>query len=203
MRYLVSFSIIMISLFANSQSTHDKNYPMNRQGMNEAIIDDFSYPHYYKRFSGEIVIVDSTTIRFDEKTLFVYTNDTSLRIIFELGIIYPELFGGKTNNQLNSTLDSNSAQDDTNVIITEYKGKYSFESIFGGDSLSISNLKFSFSSISPNNRTIYFWLFRNGLMNPTEYWIELYNKNATKETDIETFIEGAKLISITQGSLLI
>ena len=203
MRYLLSFSFIVISIFANSQSTHVNAYSSSRQRMKEDIINDFSYPYYYKRFNGKITIIDSITIRFDEKTLFVYTKNNNIRRIFEEGILYPDLFIEQNCDQFNSSLDTNFSQVDTNVIYVESKCKYSFNSLFGEDSHRISNFKSSISKISPQNRTIYFLLYRNGMINPTEYWIELYNKNATKETDMETFINGAELISIMKGSLLI
>jgi hypothetical protein len=48
-----------------------------------------------------------------------------------------------------------------------------------------------------------FLLFRQGLANPTEYYIKLNNPNSNKKMDMKTFIEDARLIQIKIGSLLI
>jgi len=40
-------------------------------------------------------------------------------------------------------------------------------------------------------------------MNPTEYHIVLTNENIKAETDLETFLNGAKLTKIEKGSILI
>ncbi len=56
---------------------------------------------------------------------------------------------------------------------------------------------------NPQTKRFIFWVFRIGAANPTEYYFELYNKNATKETSIEEFIENARMTFYYKGTLII
>ena len=41
------------------------------------------------------------------------------------------------------------------------------------------------------------------MMNPTEYFFELYNKQATKNTPLEEFLENAVMTFYYQGTIII
>ena len=42
-----------------------------------------------------------------------------------------------------------------------------------------------------------------GVANPTEYYIELFNDKATKETELDEFIENSKMSFYYIGTLII
>ena len=66
--------------------------------------------------------------------------------------------------------------------------------------LTISNFEeLDFLSESPIQKRFRFWLQGKGLVNPTVCFIELTNQNATENTDIETFINGASLTFYKEG----
>jgi hypothetical protein len=60
---------------------------------------------------------------------------------------------------------------------------------------------------SPHNNKQYkwftFWLYRPGMANPTSYYFELENKQATEQTDMRTFIEGSRLTFFSFGTIIL
>jgi hypothetical protein len=44
---------------------------------------------------------------------------------------------------------------------------------------------------------------RIGVANPTEYYIELYNEKAKKETELDEFIKNSKMSFYYKGTLII
>jgi hypothetical protein len=56
---------------------------------------------------------------------------------------------------------------------------------------------------NPQTKRFIFWLFRIGIANPTEYYFELYNENATKRTSFEEFIENARMTFFYAGTIII
>ena len=154
----------------------------------------------YKRFDGKISILNENTIKYDDKVLIILNTSSELKRIFEIGILYPNVFIETRKNDLDSTLI-----EDSLVIKIKLSRKESWHSIFNRtDSLTISNFKEQKGfSKSPRERTFEFLLFFKGFANPTEYIIELTNDNATNETNLESFINGARLILVMKGSILI
>jgi hypothetical protein len=152
-------------------------------------------------FKGNISRLDSNTFKFDDKVLFVINTPYDLSKIVDLGILYPDIIAG-TGNANNVEIDTNDW--DSTVIVLEYKKNKTFDSIFGSDSLTISNLREINSSQNTFKiKKFSFLLFRNGFANPIEYFIELINDKSNKNMDLETFIKGARLINIEKGSILI
>ena len=153
------------------------------------------------RFEGDITQVDSITYKYDDKVLIVINTSSEFSSIFKKGILHPDLFisTGYDNDTQADIEDS-----DTSVIVIELENNCMYDSIFGNDSLTISDLKSIGSSrIKSKTMQFSFLLFRQGLANPTEYYIKLNNPNSNKKMDMKTFIEGARLIQIKIGSLLI
>lgn len=72
------------------------------------------------------------------------------------------------------------------------------------DSLIISNLEeLKFLNTMPKQRKFRFWLSRKGFANPTVYFFELTNENATSETGMSSFINGSKLTFFELGWIII
>jgi hypothetical protein len=70
--------------------------------------------------------------------------------------------------------------------------------------LKISNFEeLDFLSKTPTQKKFRFWLQGIGLVNPTVCFIELTNQDATDNTDIETFINGASLTFYKEGWIVI
>ena len=72
------------------------------------------------------------------------------------------------------------------------------------DSLSICCLE-EFENLNPNLQTkrFKFWVFKIGIANPTEYYFEICNDSATKETSLEDFLEKSKMTFYYKGTLII
>lgn len=158
----------------------------------------------YQRFGGKITVKDDNTFLFDDKFLFVTNTENKLKEIFKNGLLYPRIFGGITSDEHSKTKEQVklSEKRDTAAIRIVVKDKLSF--LFNIDSLRISDLKeVKSAKVTPKSKRLEFLLFRKGLMNPTSYTVELTNDNASEETDIVTFIKGARLTNIIIGSILI
>jgi len=156
-----------------------------------------------KVFGGKITRVDSITFNYDDKVLFVINTPEDLIGIFDKGILYPEIITTCANEIKIDTQDE-SEELDTNVITIVYKGNKSFNSIFGCDSLTISDLMEDKTTRNLKNiKKFSFLLFRNGLANPTEYYFELINTETDIDMDLKTFIKGARLRKFVKGSVKI
>jgi hypothetical protein len=164
-------------------------------------IKDINQPFNYKRFQGKISIFDNNKFAFDDKIFFIINTNDELKKIFEIGILYPEII---IEAKFPSEIINKTSELDSSIVILEYSGPKSFNSVFGSDSLTVSDfreIKLDHNSIKV--KTFTFILFRNGLLNPTEYYIELYNDIAMQEMGMETYINGARLTLIWKGTLLI
>ena len=129
----------------------------------------------FKRYCGQITVINESTIKYNEEVLFIWDTKKELIRIFKQGIFYSELITGpvKTGESRKKELE--------NMVLRN-------------DSLKISNLEeLKFLSNSPKVKRFRFWLYINGMMNPTVYFFELTNNVATKKTNIETFIKNSKL----------
>jgi hypothetical protein len=143
----------------------------------------------YKRFTNSIIVVDETIIKFDKSILEINISNDYKSIFLE-GILYPDIILGDyeiiTQSLINTTED-NSIDALTNV-----------------DSLRIINF-IELTKLNPNHRTkrFLFWVFTKEKMNPTECYIELQNKNATKKTLIDDFIKESILTFYYRGTLIL
>ncbi|MCS4239065.1 hypothetical protein M2306_000370 [Myroides gitamensis] len=149
--------------------------------------------HDYVRFNGEISKLKNGTYKFDEKYLNLQLDNPQYENIFKLGIFNPDIvFGKETSKKTQAELDT----------LTQ-KQKV-FYNLIRNDSLVICCVK-ELKELNPNPQTkrFVFWLFRMGMANPTAYYFELYNKNATKKTTIEEFIENARMTFFFIGTIII
>lgn len=75
---------------------------------------------------------------------------------------------------------------------------------FRSDTLSIGNFnELQFPELSPTVKRFSCWVSIQGFANPIVYMFELTNEQATKQTDLKSFIMGASLTFFKQGNIII
>lgn len=147
----------------------------------------------YERFKG-LIIENPGSIKFDEKTFEFLNNVGDYKLIFTLGILYPNIITGnvvaktKSNEELKSLTESEKV----------------FYNMMRIDSLKIGAFR-ELPALNPNEqiKRFSFWLFNKGSMNPTEYYFELENKEATDKTTLSEFIKNSILTFIYKGTIII
>lgn len=150
--------------------------------------NEYQKSEFYK-YGGLVLEINNNVLKYDKQYFVMIDSKESSKMIFERGIIYPALVS-----------ETNSSPKMPDSVINR-RGK--FFNLFKGDSLYIAHVEeMIFLSISPQIKRFRFWLYREGLINPTVYLFELENKKATKNTDLLGFIEGAKLTFINKGWLV-
>lgn len=146
----------------------------------------------YKKFAGDIKVIDKNHIRFGNKILRGYFSP-ELKSIFTQGIFYPQIITGdsvapkKSNEEISKMTDGqkvfyNMTQNDT-LVIGEFE-------------------ELKFLSKSPTIKRFRYWEYRKWSANPQVYFIELTNTTADKSTDMETFIKGATLTFVKDGWII-
>ena len=148
----------------------------------------------YQKFIGKIVIENETTIKYDEKTLNIPNINAEFKLIFTNGIFYPNIV---TGNQIAET----KTKDELDKMNTNEKVFYNLTRT---DYLSIGNFT-ELKLLNPNYQTKRFliWIFRKGMVNPTEWYFEIQNKKANEKTKLIEFINCAELTFIKKGTIII
>jgi hypothetical protein len=148
---------------------------------------------HYRRFSGDIDVIDKNHIRFGNKILRAYFAP-ELNCIFTLGIFYPQLITG----------DSVSPKKNSEEISKMTDGQRVFYYMTQNDTLSIGNFEeLKFLSTDPTKKRFRFWEYRKWSANPQVYFIELTNMAADRSTDMRTFIKGAALTFVKNGWIIL
>jgi hypothetical protein len=147
----------------------------------------------YKKFVGDIVVIDKNSIRFGNKVLRAYFSP-EFKSIFTQGIFYPQVITG----------DSVSPKKTDEETRNMTQAQRFFYNISQNDTLNIGEFEeLKFLSTSPSVKRFRFWEYRKGFANPQVYFIELTNTTADKSTDSETFIKGATLTFVKDGWIII
>jgi len=147
-----------------------------------------------ERFNGQVVKIDESTFRFGDKVLIVDTEDNRLMDIFSSGIFHPDII-----DKNRATKPLMKTQSDT---MTE--SEQVFYNLSRNDSTTIGNLE-ELKKLNPDSKTkrFVFWLYQKGMMNPTECYFEIFNKNGTKQMTIEEFIKDSNLTFYHRGTIII
>ncbi len=190
MKTLISTILIGLSIFNTfGQTESGAKYQFAKKVFNS----DKYVKGNYDRFSGQIDSIDSKTYRFGNKILIVEIKNAELRKLFDKGIFNPDvIFGKETSKKTKAEIDSLS------------QNQKVFYNLVRNDSLAICCFE-HLKKLNPNPQTkrFKFWVFRVGVANPTEYYIELYNDKATKETEWNEFIENSIMSFYYKGTLII
>jgi hypothetical protein len=192
MRIIIPIISLLISSagFTQADSTQkqlSKDYRWRPPSKNwqEQLIDGIYLPQGFERYKGSITIIDDHTINYDGLILFLYDCDPVLRKIFETGIFYPGILRAYHSGQI---IIKQEAPDSLNQT-----GKL-FWQLLSLDSLQIDIIEQTkVFGDKPITRKFQLLVWRRGVMNPTEYNLELTNEVATKETDLLSFITGSRM----------
>ena len=137
---------------------------------------------YFEKYNGTISISDKQLIKYNENVIEIWDSDSLMRLIFEIGIIYPEIIASTPTNGKEVKFDS---------ITHKIKPWFVLDS---KDTFTISNVKLVLLNNSTiKSRRFQFLKIRDGTANPSLYYFELTNEDATKKTNLRNFILGAKL----------
>lgn len=181
------FSISITNLLGQSNNAASGKYQFARE-----VFEKEYKKEVYEKFAGKIIIENKNSIRYNEKILMLPGIKDDYKLIFTKGIFYPNIIRGSQIATVKSKSDS---------MTTNQKLLYT---IFRIDSLSIDNFD-ELEELNPNPQTkrFVFWLWRLGMMNPTECYFELEDDKATKETPFSEFIENSKLTFYYRGTIIL
>ncbi len=171
------------------QNSEDNKYNLPTGVFKSGIYKAERHP----KFDGEIQRVGNTYYKFGDKKLKICLEDTTMLTIFQKDIFNPDvIFGAETTHKEQSELDTMS------------KNQRVFYNLVRNDSLSICCFE-QLEMLNPNAQTkrFKFWVFRIGVSNPTEYYLEFQNDKATKATSLKEFLEHAIMTFYHKGSLII
>ncbi|TXK48705.1 hypothetical protein FVR03_07530 [Pontibacter qinzhouensis] len=207
MKHLIKIFLLILSVGCNSLNqketvTTGKNkfrLPSQNQGEREDYWAQEFFKKEYKKqshkiYTAEVIKIGENTLAYDDKTFDIYGVNDTLKLIFESGIIYPQLISGYSKEPRKS-------QQELNLL--SVSERYFYE-VSRGDNATITNLEeLLFLSSTPKVKRFRFWLSLPKSANPNVYLFELTNNNATKQTDLITFIQNAKLTFLKEGWLII
>lgn len=146
----------------------------------------------YKRFAGDIIVIDKNHVRFGNKIL-LGDFSSEYKSIFTQGIFYPQIITGDSVTPKKSSEEINKMTD----------GQRVFYNMTQNDTLVIGEFEeLKFLSKSPTIKRFRYWEYRKWSANPQVYFIELTNTTADKSTDMETFIKGATLTFVKDGWII-
>jgi hypothetical protein len=183
----ILLTVCFINLFGQNSDDNKYRFPKT------VFKSDLYKPATYQRFDGEIKKVSENFYKFGDKTLKVALEDTTISEIFKRGIFNPDIvFGMETTHRNQSELDTLS------------QNQKIFYNLIRNDSLSICCFE-QLERLNPNAQTrrFKFWVFRIGVANPTEYYLELQNDKATIATPLKEFLENSNMTFFYKGTLII
>lgn len=193
---LLLFSITKIT--AQIPETNPGKKEFKNQGEQEdywaeKLFEEKYMKQNYKRFTGDIVVIDQNNIRFGNKILRAYFSP-ELKSIFTQGIFYPQIITGDSVSTKKSAEEVNKM---TNI-------QKVFYNMAQNDTLAIGEFEeLKFLSTSPTIKRFRFWEYRNWSANPQVYFIELTNTTVDESTDLATFIKGATLTFVKDGWIIL
>ena len=149
----------------------------------------------YPKFTGQIINTEGSTYKFNESFITVYEISDETKYLIENGIFYPSIV---TENdfppgiiRINMKLNmKNQTKDELPIQLSK-------------DSLIISNFECIESLSTITQKRFRLYLFRKGVINPQLCFIELTNKDATKETTYMEFVKNCRVTFFEKGSILI
>jgi hypothetical protein len=184
-------TILLLFALANifGQSTVDNKYRLPKK-----VFESHLYKRsVYQRFDGQIEDLGNSCFKFGDKILYVSVENTTLLEIFKNGVFNPDIFFGKeTTHKDKAELDTLSQNQKTAYNLTR------------NDTLSVCCFE-ELVELNPNIRTkrFKFWLFRIGVADPTEYYLELYNDKSTRMVTLKEFLVNSTMTFYYWGTIII
>lgn len=162
----------------------------------KAIVEHFKNDYKkknYKKFEGKITVKDKQVL-FDDKVINYDKSDKITSLLLQEGLIYPQLL---TDYQMEKFLSETEDRTQKRFLRLQKDPKAAFD-VNGVKLYDASEL--SFLSSNPSVKRFKIQCRDNRISSTLTYFIELTNKNATKDTSIEEFIKNSKLTYIYQRS---
>ncbi len=149
----------------------------------------------YPKFTGQIINTEGSTYKFNESFITVYEISDETKYLIENGIFYPSIV---TENdfpldiiRINMKLNMKNQNKDE---ITSQPSK---------DSLIISDFECIESLSTITQKRFRLFLYLKDSINPQLCFIELTNKDATKEMTYKEFVKNCRVTFFEKGSILI
>ncbi|MEG2310230.1 hypothetical protein SAMN05421796_10614 [Chryseobacterium piscicola] len=186
-RFLMIFCLIF-SVFAWAQ----KNQAISPK--DKKIIEHFEKNYKkqnYKKFNGTI-IVNNNNVSFDKRTITFDTAEKIIQTILKNGLIYPQLI---SEYQAEKYKKETTDRTQKRFMKIQKDWKSSFDIV----SLKLSQLQ-DLQYFKNNIQVKRFKVIskNNNLPNSVIYFFELTNEKATAKTNLEDFVNGAKLTFFEQ-----
>lgn len=184
---------IIIILSCVSVYAQEENLSQTKYHFAKKVFENEYSETVFEKFSGNIIVENENTLKFDEKTLTLNING-EYKEIFTSGLFYPNLING------NHIVEIKTKDELEKMTVAEKV----FYNMTRTDSLNIGNFQ-ELVLLNPNYKTKRFriWIFRPGRANPQEWYFELKNEKATKKTKLLDFIKNAKLTFCKSGTIII
>jgi hypothetical protein len=182
---------------SNPVKTDFKNTGEQEDYWAEQIFDRQHERQHYKTYKTPGILAGNG---YQYKNAVIITDTNSaVKAILTKGIFYPDIIVEAFKYSPRRHLKIRLLKTDTSFIKQE--SSYIVPQI---DSLWLTNFQeVKFLETNSKQRRFRFWLERKGFSNPIIYFMELTNKNATAETDLLSFINGAKLTFFQEGWVII
>lgn len=210
---LVHFMLLLIAMFyykpANAQANLHRAKLAKPEFANQGEQEDYwakelfgryyKKQHYKKRVQP--IISDGNVYKYD-KVVITIAKSTLLKALFDEGIFYPDIMAIAGKYQPKGHVKIN--KDSLLAWSKKDTSKTSKSVLLTPDSLFIDNFEeMKFLEKTPESKRFRFWVFTKGFANPTIYFMELTNNKVTANTDLISFINGARLTFFQQGWVII
>ncbi|RMB59470.1 hypothetical protein EAX61_07750 [Dokdonia sinensis] len=194
MKLLIRLVFLTLTIGCGAQTTEENT-------LRRFLKSHYEKQHFNK-YAGDIKVnaineveeIDEVQLFYDNKSFKLSGVSETLKLIFEKGILYPQLISGFTTEprKTDEELDSLSISEKV------------FYEMSRGDNLGIMNLEeLEFLSDSPKIKRFQFWLWFPKTANPRVYLFELTNEEATDNTELNEFIENSSLTFLKMYNILI
>lgn len=187
----LQYSFIFCLLFSTGVFAQ-KNEPLNAKDKKTVEHFEKNYKKKnYKKFEGKITM-NKNSVSFDDKTVTFEANEKTIINILKNGLIYPQLISDyQAEKYKEETTDR--TQKRFMKIQKDWKAAFEIKSLKLSQLQELPYFKQNiqvkrFKVISKNNN----------LPNSVNYFFELTNDKADMKTNIEDFVNGAKLTYFAQ-----
>jgi hypothetical protein len=199
MRIFFTCILLANAIFLNAQTTPEEKEVKSNNFSNQGEWENYEIRKIFKTnysrqthqvFQGKIIRKGDCYL-FDKDFIEAFTNDT-FQVIFEKGILYPEL----VVRWLNPDTGSQPKREIT--AVKKETSRINF------DSLTILNFEeIRFVDHLPTQRRFKCWIAFKFMFNAIICLVELTNDSATEKTDMQTFIKGASLTFFRQFGVVL
>jgi predicted RNA-binding protein len=210
--YIISIAILLICNFHPAKLIGQKHF--SNQGEQEdywatELFKNSYSKQTFERFNGEIIALNNYKIQYDSTVLKVFTDDLLIKQIFTSGIFYPDIFDDPRTfdtsiRRIRMEAASISKEEKIPTDSSTLANNAHFRDLIQNDTISISVVEeVAFLSNSPKAKRFRMWVNHRWMPNPTVYFFELSNDNATINTSLAEFIKAATLTFMRKGWMII